>query len=203
MKSKQKIILSALIFSVMFFVCSLVSAACTGSPTRDEMNASNCSDSNGTWNSATCVCRCPIGYRFEGTGCLRTGNPSDGGDNESVSVSSNLANSISEGTTSETATIPNPLTGINCLPELLQRVTDFVRNLALALMVPFVIWGGIVMITSSGNPEKVKEGRNVIIYTMVGVLVTFLANVLVDVVSQLFQAPGGNGCSYVITMFFA
>lgn len=129
MESKQRIILSALIFSVMFFVCGIA-----------------------------------LG---------------------------------------DTATIPNPLTGINCLPQLLQRVTDFIRNLALALMVPFIIWGGIVLMTSSGNPEKVKEGKNIILYTMVGVIVTFLANVAVDVVAQLFQAPGGNGCSYLITMFFA
>ena len=89
----------------------------------------------------------------------------------------------------DVATLDNPLHGINSLPQLLQRVTSFVQSVALALMPIFIVWGGVTIMTSNGNPEKVKEGKNIILYTMVGVIVTFLANVMIDVVAQLFQTP--------------
>ncbi len=95
----------------------------------------------------------------------------------------------------DTPLIPNPLSGVNCLPELLERIADFILNLAAALMVPFIVWGGIVIMTAAGNPKKVVEGRNIIIYTMVGVLVALLAKVMTSVITQVFIPPGtSDGC---------
>lgn len=85
--------------------------------------------------------------------------------------------------------IPNPLSGVNSIPELLGRVASFIQSLALALCLPFIVWGGVVLMTSGGDPKKVTEGRNIIIFTMVGVIVAFLAKVLFSVVETLFPAP--------------
>ncbi len=45
-------------------------------PYLNQMNQDNCLNSAGTWNTSTCVCTCPTGYHFEGTGCLYTTNTS-------------------------------------------------------------------------------------------------------------------------------
>ncbi|HOS88290.1 MAG TPA: hypothetical protein PL093_02040 [Candidatus Pacearchaeota archaeon] len=84
--------------------------------------------------------------------------------------------------------IPNPLT-IKNLPELLGRIADFIQTLAIALCLPFFLWGGVVIITSGGDPQKVKNGRNIIIFTMVGVIVAFLAKTMFSILETLFPTP--------------
>lgn len=85
--------------------------------------------------------------------------------------------------------IPNPLSGINSLPELLGRIADFIQTLVIALCLPFFLWGGVVIITSGGDPQKVKNGRNIIIFTMVGVIVAFLAKTMFSILGKLFPTP--------------
>ncbi len=48
--------------------CSL----CTNRTYLDQMNQDNCLSSQGSWNTNNCVCTCPTGYHFQGTGCLYT-----------------------------------------------------------------------------------------------------------------------------------
>jgi hypothetical protein len=43
-------------------------------PYLNEMNKSNCTSSRGTWDSSNCICACPTGWHFEGTGCIYTTN---------------------------------------------------------------------------------------------------------------------------------
>ncbi len=90
-------------------------------------------------------------------------------------------------------TIPNPLTGINSLPDLLQRVADFIRNLALILMPLFITWGGLKIITAGGNAESVKKGREIIVWTIIGVIMALVASVIADVIGELFPAPAEAG----------
>ncbi|MFA5178608.1 MAG: pilin [Candidatus Paceibacterota bacterium] len=90
-------------------------------------------------------------------------------------------------------TIPNPLTGINSLPDLLQRVADFIRNLALILMPLFITWGGLKIITAGGNAESVKKGREIIVWTIIGVIMALVASVIAGVIGELFPAPAEAG----------
>ncbi|OYW42172.1 hypothetical protein B7Z28_01730 [Candidatus Saccharibacteria bacterium 32-45-3] len=50
------------------------------------------------------------------------------------------------------------------------------------LAVVFIIEGGRRFITGSGNPEKVKQARDIIIYACVGLLVSILAFTIVNFV---------------------
>ena len=43
---------------------------CTGRIYLDKMNEQNCNNNYGTWDANSCVCSCPSGWYFEGTGCL-------------------------------------------------------------------------------------------------------------------------------------
>jgi hypothetical protein len=90
-------------------------------------------------------------------------------------------------------TIPNPLTGVNSLSDLLQRVADFIRNLALILMPLFITWGGLKIITAAGNSESVKKGREIIVWTIIGVIMALVASVIAGIIGELFPAPTEAG----------
>jgi hypothetical protein len=42
----------------------------------------------------------------------------------------------------------------------------------------FIIWGAIQIVTAGGNPEKVKAGRNFILYAAIGMLVALFARAI-------------------------
>ncbi|MFA5368454.1 MAG: hypothetical protein WC303_00350 [Candidatus Paceibacterota bacterium] len=89
-------------------------------------------------------------------------------------------------------TIDNPLTGVNNLTDLLKRVADYIQYIALALAVPFIVWGGITILVSGGNPAEVQKGRSILLYTVIGIVVTLLATWGLDVIQQLFDITPTN-----------
>lgn len=55
----------------------------------------------------------------------------------------------------------------------------------------FLIWGGIKWITSGGDKAKVEEARNTIIGAVIGLIVTFAAYFILNIVATMFGL-GGN-----------
>lgn len=53
------------------------------------------------------------------------------------------------------------------------------------LCVVFIIIGAVKFMTSGGDPEKVKSGRNTLMYAIIGLVVAILANVIVQIVFNL------------------
>lgn len=50
------------------------------------------------------------------------------------------------------------------------------------ICVVFIIFGAIKFMTSGGDPEKVKSGRNTLMYAIVGLVIAILATVIVQIV---------------------
>lgn len=44
----------------------------------------------------------------------------------------------------------------------------------------FFIYGGMTWLTSGGNPEKVKKGRDTLVWAIIGLMVIFSSYILVD-----------------------
>jgi len=80
----------------------------------------------------------------------------------------------------------------NCIPQAITRTSDGtivfgdIWLIALALVdtiiriaalvaIGFVIYGGIEMITSNGNPEQINKARNTIINAVVGLVIAIAA----------------------------
>jgi len=91
-----------------------------------------------------------------------------------------------------TNTIENPVPWTN-LTDLLKSIADFIRSIALLLVAPFIIWGGIIILASGGNPAEVQKGKSIILYAVIGYIVTLLATLGVDVVNQLVQTTPPAG----------
>jgi hypothetical protein len=48
------------------------------------------------------------------------------------------------------------------------------------LGVCYGIWGGFQIVTAGGDEEKVKKGRTIIIQVIIGLVVIFLANSIIQ-----------------------
>ena len=53
-----------------------------------------------------------------------------------------------------------------------------------------IVYGGYTFITSAGNPEKVEKGRNVLVAAIIGMIIVFLARVIVELVIDTFKEKG-------------
>ena len=51
------------------------------------------------------------------------------------------------------------------------------------------VYGGITWMTSSGSPEKIKKGRDIIIWSVIGLAIIFFSYALVNFV--IFDIIGG------------
>lgn len=64
-------------------------------------------------------------------------------------------------------------------------ITLFLIGAAL-LALFFFIWGGIGWITSGGDKTKLQNARNKMIYSIIGLIVAFLAFFIVTLIGTLF-----------------
>ena len=69
----------------------------------------------------------------------------------------------------------NKICGMCCLLQTLYNITDWIFVILVALVTIFVVMGAFTLLTSSGNTEKTKSGREYILYAAIGLLVGFLA----------------------------
>jgi len=67
-----------------------------------------------------------------------------------------------------------------------QYVLGFIGSITLLMFV----YGGVVMLTSAGNPSKVQEGKSILINAVIGLLIAFLAYTVVTFVVS--AVTGGN-----------
>ena len=72
-----------------------------------------------------------------------------------------------------------------CLMDAIYRVTDWIFVGVLSLVVIFVLIGAFNLLTAAGSPEKVKSGRDFIIWAMVGAIVAALAKAIPAIVKAI------------------
>ena len=77
-------------------------------------------------------------------------------------------------TSSAYAALENPLGDENMtVGDLFLRIVKAFIGLIGVLATVYFIYGGLVLMTSAGNSEKVQKGKNVIVYAIVGMVLTF------------------------------
>jgi hypothetical protein len=62
-----------------------------------------------------------------------------------------------------------------CTLDTIYTVTDWFFYIVLAFAIIFVIFGAFNIMTAGGSPEKVKVGRDFILYAIIGLLVGLIA----------------------------
>jgi Type IV secretion system pilin len=81
--------------------------------------------------------------------------------------------------------LSNPL-GTSDFATVLNSVENFMIYLAIPICTIMVLVGAFKLVTSSGDPEKTKSGRNTILYAAIGFAVVILAKGVTGFIQALF-----------------
>ncbi|HEY4476190.1 MAG: hypothetical protein UY24_C0001G0032 [Parcubacteria group bacterium GW2011_GWA1_48_11b] len=80
--------------------------------------------------------------------------------------------------------ITNPLTACT-LTDLIDGIINFIFTIALAITPIMVIVGGFMFITGGGDPAKITQGKQLLLWTAIGLTVILLAKGLVAVLRNV------------------
>ena len=81
--------------------------------------------------------------------------------------------------------LPNPL-GITNLGDIVDKVMSALTVLAVPVVLAMILYGAFKIITSAGDPAKVKDGGNVILWASVGFGLLLISNGIVAIIQSLF-----------------
>jgi len=79
--------------------------------------------------------------------------------------------------------ISNPL-DVDTPQALIGRVINSILGIVGSLALVMFIYGGLIWMTSSGSSDKVKQGRDIILWAAIGLVIIFSAYGLVRFVIQ-------------------
>lgn len=85
--------------------------------------------------------------------------------------------------------LPNPL-GINTVPGLANRVINGILGVVGALALLYIVWGGVTWMTSRGNAESIKKGKDTIVWGILGLAMIFSSYVILTFVIEVMQGMG-------------
>ncbi len=105
-------------------------------------------------------------------GGVRPGNPSDGG------VRPGSGNSLS---------LPNPLGDASTIPQLLQRIMNFLIIIATPLAGIMVLWSAYQILTAAGDEEKFKKGKKTLLYVVIGFALIVISSGIVSIVTGVLN----------------
>ena len=75
-----------------------------------------------------------------------------------------------------------PITDIHFLDKYLGSgglIIVFIESIAGIIGVAMLIWGGFLLVTSGGNPDRVEQGKKAIYAAVVGLIIVICAYVIV------------------------
>lgn len=79
--------------------------------------------------------------------------------------------------------------------ELFISAINWVITIAGIVSVAFLVYGGILYITSTGDPSKIKKAKDVIKYSLIGLAIVALATTITAVISNTIRDANKN--SYI------
>jgi heme/copper-type cytochrome/quinol oxidase subunit 2 len=74
--------------------------------------------------------------------------------------------------------IPSPISS-QTFTELLNKIIDFIFYVSLPVAAIMITVAGFYFVTAAGEPEKIQKAKIMILWTLIGLLVVFLAKGLV------------------------
>ncbi len=87
----------------------------------------------------------------------------------------------------ETVKLPNPLEGKDDIPILVGNIINYVLGILGVLALVMFIYGGLTWMTSEGSPDKIKKGKDTLIWAILGLALIFFSYSLLDFVLAALQ----------------
>ena len=75
--------------------------------------------------------------------------------------------------------------GICCVFNTLYNIVDWIFIVLIAVAALLIVIGAFSIMTSGGDPEKTKSGRNWILYAAIGLVVAFVAKAIPPLVMYM------------------
>lgn len=75
-----------------------------------------------------------------------------------------------------------------CVPAVFQNLVTAALGLAGVIAVFFIIWAGIKMVTSGGDPKQVEGARNTLTYAIIGLTLVLLSFFIINAIAYLTGA---------------
>ena len=75
--------------------------------------------------------------------------------------------------------------GLFCVLNTIYAVTDWAFLIIVAVVIILVILGALNIMTSAGSPEKVKAGRDQIMYAAIGMVIAIIARAVPSIVRAI------------------
>ena len=75
--------------------------------------------------------------------------------------------------------LPNPLPSRD-IPTLISYAIRGLLGISGAIALLMLVWGGITWMTSAGNAERIKKGRDTIVWAIFGLLAIFFSYAIIN-----------------------
>jgi len=76
---------------------------------------------------------------------------------------------------------------ISTLSEAIEKVSDIILYILSGIAVAFIILGGVTIMTASGQPNKIAQGKQIITITLIGLVVILTAKGILDLVMNILN----------------
>ena len=139
-----------------------------------------------------------IFFSFAHTAFAQTGGasgswdePSTGGIQTSVQGKGQTQTSV-QGTGQDIKLI-NPLKGSGNLMSFLQSILDFVIKIGTVVVILMMVFVGYKFVVAQGAPDKIKEARDALLWTLVGALILLGSKAIAFGIEKTVQAISVGG----------
>lgn len=90
-------------------------------------------------------------------------------------------------------TIDAPIFGsqFNSIDSVLDRVVfilNYFVGFSVIVAIAILVYGGYTLIMAGGNPDEIEKGQKAIQFAVVGMIIVFLARVIIEFVLEKFLA---------------
>ncbi len=76
--------------------------------------------------------------------------------------------------------------------ELIDAIIDFIFYIAVVVAPLMIIIGAFYLLTAAGDPKKIGTGKNIIIYTLIGLAIVMLARGLLAMIESIIGVKIGG-----------
>lgn len=94
-------------------------------------------------------------------------------------------------TTQAIVKIENPLRA-NTFEQLIYNIVNFLFWISLPVGALMIVFAAFYFLTSGGDPAKIKTAKDIIFWTIVGIIVLFLSAAILAFIKEMLGVRGGE-----------
>ena len=76
--------------------------------------------------------------------------------------------------------------------ELVDGIVDFIFNISIVIVPLAIVIGAFFLLISGGDPEKIKTGKSIILYSLIGLVIVLFAKGLIAMIEDILKVEIGG-----------